>query len=119
MRKNLFTLRIKENRNTLPREDVESPCLEILKSLLYAFLCNLLNRSCVNGEVGLDGHQRTLPIPLTLCDSRFYIAVRQSSLRRLDFLVKITWQRRKVDGLDVYREHGETLVTLVLILYPN
>ena len=39
---NLFTLRVTEHWNRLPREDVESPSLEIFKTHLDALLCNLL-----------------------------------------------------------------------------
>jgi len=39
MRKNIFTLRVTEHWNKMPRK---SPSVEILKSHLDAFLCNLL-----------------------------------------------------------------------------
>ena len=42
MRKNLFTLRVAEHWNRLPREGVESPSLEIFKTCLDAILCSLL-----------------------------------------------------------------------------
>ncbi|PKU32960.1 hypothetical protein llap_16734 [Limosa lapponica baueri] len=42
MRKNFFTLRVTEHCNRLPREVVESPSLEIFKTCLDTFLCNLL-----------------------------------------------------------------------------
>jgi len=42
MRKNFFTLRVSEHWNRLPREAVESPSLEILKTRLDAVLCSLL-----------------------------------------------------------------------------
>jgi len=42
MRKNFFTLRVTELWNRLPREVVESPSLEILKTRLDKVLCSLL-----------------------------------------------------------------------------
>jgi len=42
MRKNLFTLRVVETLNRLPREVVDSPSLEIFKPCLDMVLCNLL-----------------------------------------------------------------------------
>ena len=42
MQKNFFTVRVTEHCNRLPREAVESPSLEIFKTCLYAFLCDLL-----------------------------------------------------------------------------
>ncbi|PKU38854.1 hypothetical protein llap_10847 [Limosa lapponica baueri] len=42
MRRNLFTLRVAEHWNRLLREVVESPSLEIFKTCLDMFLCNLL-----------------------------------------------------------------------------
>jgi len=42
MRKNLFTLRVMEHWNRLPREDVGSPSLEIFKTRLDKVLCSLL-----------------------------------------------------------------------------
>jgi len=41
MQKNFFTVRVTEHRNRLPREVVESP-MEILKTHLDAYLCDLL-----------------------------------------------------------------------------
>jgi len=41
MSKNLFTLRVTEHWNRLPREVVESPSLEIFKTQLDAVLCSL------------------------------------------------------------------------------
>jgi len=40
--KTFFTLCVTEHWIRLPRETVESASLEILKTLLDAFLCNLL-----------------------------------------------------------------------------
>ncbi|PKU47284.1 hypothetical protein llap_2383 [Limosa lapponica baueri] len=42
MRKNFFALKVAEHWNRLPREGVESPSLEILKTRLDAFLSSLL-----------------------------------------------------------------------------
>jgi len=42
MRKNFFTLRVTEHWNRLPREVVESPCLELFKTHLEKVLCTLL-----------------------------------------------------------------------------
>ncbi|KFQ00291.1 hypothetical protein N330_04604, partial [Leptosomus discolor] len=42
MRRNFFTLKVAEHWNRLPREVVESPSLEIFKTHLDAFLCDLL-----------------------------------------------------------------------------
>jgi len=42
MRKNFFTLKMAEHWNRLPREVVESPSLEILKTCLDMVLCSLL-----------------------------------------------------------------------------
>jgi len=41
-RKKFFILRVMEPWNRLPREAVESPSLEILKTLLDKVLCSLL-----------------------------------------------------------------------------
>jgi len=42
MRKNFFPLRVTEPWHRLPREAVESPSLEILKTHLDKVLCSLL-----------------------------------------------------------------------------
>jgi len=42
MRKNFFPVRVMEHWNRLPREAVDSPSLEILKTRLDAVLCSLL-----------------------------------------------------------------------------
>ena len=42
MRKNFVTLRVTEHWNRLPRGFVESPSLEIFRTLLEAVLCSLL-----------------------------------------------------------------------------
>jgi len=41
IRKNFFTLRVMEHWNRLPREAVDSPSLEILKTCMDKVLCNL------------------------------------------------------------------------------
>jgi len=42
MRKNFFILRVVEHWKRLPREVVDSPSLEIFKTLLDEVLCSLL-----------------------------------------------------------------------------
>ena len=42
MQKNFFTVRVTEHRNRLPIRVVDSPSLEIFKTRLDAYLCNLL-----------------------------------------------------------------------------
>jgi len=42
MRKNFFLLRVTEHWNTLPREVVDFPSLEIFKTHLDKVLCSLL-----------------------------------------------------------------------------
>ena len=42
MRKNSFTVRVTELWNRLPSEAVESPSVEILKTRMDAYLCDLL-----------------------------------------------------------------------------
>ena len=42
MRKNFFTVRVTKQWNRLPREVVESPSLEIFKTHLDTYLCDLV-----------------------------------------------------------------------------
>ena len=63
MRKNFFTLRVTEHWNRLPREAVESPSLEILKTRLDTVLCSLLWVTLLRQGVGLGDPQRSLPTP--------------------------------------------------------
>ncbi len=42
MHKNFFKVRVMEHWNRLPREVVESPSLEIFKTCLDTYLCNLV-----------------------------------------------------------------------------
>ena len=42
MWRNFFTVRVTERWNRLPREVAESPSMEILKTCLDAYLCDLL-----------------------------------------------------------------------------
>lgn len=48
MRKSLFTVRVTKHSNRQPKNVVESPPLEVLKTHLDAFLCNLLYGLCFN-----------------------------------------------------------------------
>jgi len=60
IRKN-FTLRMTEHWNKLLGKVVESP-LEIFKTHLDTFPCNLLKQTCFSRGVGLDDLQRPLQI---------------------------------------------------------
>ena len=51
--KNFFTVRVMEHWNRLLRESVDSPSLEIFKTHLGAYLCNLLQGACFAGELDL------------------------------------------------------------------
>ena len=42
MQRNIFTVRVTEHWNRLPREVVDSPPLEIFKTHLNPYLCNLV-----------------------------------------------------------------------------
>ena len=55
----------KEHWNRLPRGAVESPSLEIFKTRLDSFLCDLRKEPALQG-VGLDDLQISLPTPTIL-----------------------------------------------------
>ena len=42
MQKNFFTVTVTEHWDRLPREVVEAPSMEIIKTCLDAYLCDLL-----------------------------------------------------------------------------
>lgn len=50
--KNLYTVRVTEHWNRLPRDVVDSPYLEIFKTHLNAFLCNLLSGTHFSSGLG-------------------------------------------------------------------
>ena len=54
VRKNFFMVRMMEHWNRLPRGVVASPSLEIFKSCLDAYLCDLVWGTCFGRGVGLD-----------------------------------------------------------------
>ena len=53
-------------KNRLPREVVKSPSVEIFKTWLDAYLCNLLWGTCFRRGVGLSDLLRSLPTPAIL-----------------------------------------------------
>jgi len=65
-RKNFFPLRVTEPWPRLPREVVESPCLEIFQTHPDAVLCSLLWVTLLGQGVGLGDPQRSLPTPTIL-----------------------------------------------------
>ena len=66
MRKN-FTVRVAEHCNWLPREVVESPSLEMFKTLLGSLLYNLLQGICfIIGSDWMVSRERSLTIPTIL-----------------------------------------------------
>lgn len=68
MRKSLFTLKVALLWNRLSREVMESPSLEIFKTLLDTCLCDLLEGACFSR--GLDQRtSRSSFQPVQLCDS--------------------------------------------------
>lgn len=84
MQKNVFMIRVIEHWNywkRWPRGAVESPSVEISKTHLDAYLCDLLYNSCLSHEVGLDV-LKSLPTPTVL---QFYNSVIQSCLYMLIF----------------------------------
>ena len=52
--KNFFTVRVKEHWIRLPREVVESPSLEMFKTCLDAYLCNMVWGVCFGRGVSLN-----------------------------------------------------------------
>ena len=66
--KNVFTVRMTEHWNRLPREVVESPSMEIFKIQMDTFLRILLEGTCfsrgLNQMTSRDSFQ-----PLNFCDS--------------------------------------------------
>ena len=66
MRKNFFTVRVTVRWNRLPREVVESPSLEIFRTLLDTYLCDLVYGTCFDRGVGLNDLWRSLPTPTIL-----------------------------------------------------
>lgn len=52
--KNLRTIRVTEHWHRLPRVLVESASLEVFKTQLVAFLCDLLQRTCFRRGIGLN-----------------------------------------------------------------
>jgi len=53
MFKNFFLLGVKDHWNRLPREVIESPSLEIFKTHLDTFLCDLLWGTCFSRGLSL------------------------------------------------------------------
>jgi len=66
MQKNFFMGTVKEHWNRLPSEVVETPSMEIFKTCLDAYPCNLLQGTCFSRGVGLDDLVRSLPTPAIL-----------------------------------------------------
>ena len=62
--KNAFTVRMTEHWNRLPREVVESPSMEIFKTHMDTYLCDLLQGTCFIEGVGLSDLLRSFPTPV-------------------------------------------------------
>ena len=62
-------MRVTEHWNRLPRELVECCSLEISKTCLDTFPCNLLYGTYFSRWTVLNDLQRSLPTPVILCDS--------------------------------------------------
>ena len=65
MLNNFFTVKMIEHWNRLPKEGGDSP-LEVFKTCLDAYLCNLLQGTCFSRKVGFDDLLRFLPTSLIL-----------------------------------------------------
>lgn len=65
MRKNFFTVRVAEHWHRVAIDVMESP-LEICKTNLDTFLCDLLQGTALTEEIGIDP-QRSFSTP-KLCD---------------------------------------------------
>jgi len=61
-----FMLRVTEHWNKLPIEVVESPSVEIFKTRLDVYLCDLLEGTCFSREVGLNDLLRSLLVHVIL-----------------------------------------------------
>ena len=60
---NFFMVRVTEHWNRMPREVVESLSMEIFKTCLDFYLCNLLKETCFITGVRLDDLLTSLPTP--------------------------------------------------------
>ena len=66
MQKNFFTVRVMEHWDRVPREAVESPSMEIFKTRLDTYLCDLLYGTCFGRQFGLVDLLKSLPTPAIL-----------------------------------------------------
>ena len=64
--KKFFTVRVTEYWNRLTREAVEPPSVEIFKTHLDTYRCDLLQGICFSRGVGLNDLLRSLPTPALL-----------------------------------------------------